>query len=166
MNRVGLGWDIHPLAAGEGIVLGGIEIPCGFSLVGHSDADVLLHAISDAILGAAGLPDIGTLFPASDPSLKGIASSLLLARALEKVRAAGWTLVNIDSVVIAQAPTLAPFIARAAHNIAFLTSLDPDSISVKAKSPEGLGPLGHSQGIAAQAIALIEKLETIPHSET
>lgn len=155
--RVGLGYDLHPLRAGRKLILGGVHIEHETGLDGHSDADVLTHAVIDAILGAAGLGDIGGHFPPDDARYKGASSLSLLAEASRVVGNAGYRVVNIDSTVIAQAPRLQPHLSEMARNIAHSLGIDQDAVSVKATSPEGLGHLGAGAGIAAQAVALVEK---------
>ena len=158
MVRVGSGYDIHPLIAGRRLVLGGETIPHGLGLGGHSDADVLLHAVADALLGAAALEDLGTHFPPGDPSYADADSRSLLREVMDKVRGKGWVPVNIDSTIIAQAPRLAPYLPAMRLNIAEDLRIAPDRVSVKATSPEGLGALGNEKGIAAQAVVLLETL--------
>jgi len=154
--RVGIGYDVHPLVAGRALILGGVRIEHGAGLDGYSDADVLTHAVIDAVLGAAGLGDIGTLFPAGDPKYKGASSLEMLAVAVKAVREAGFGVVNVDCTVIAQEPRLQPYMEKMKSNLA--EQLDTDSVNVKGKSPEGLGALGARAGIAAQAVATIEEL--------
>ena len=151
--RVGIGYDIHRLAEGRRLVVGGIEIEHAKGLLGHSDADVVLHAITDALLGAAGLPDIGDLFPDADPAYKDADSSALLKDAMERVQAKGFEAGNLDVIVHAEAPKMSPYKRRIAESIASLTGLSPQQVSVKAKTNEGLGPLGHADAIACTAIA-------------
>lgn len=154
--RIGQGYDVHRLVEGRALVLGGVEIPYEKGLLGHSDADVLLHAISDALLGAAALGDIGKHFPDKDPAYKGISSLTLLSRVGALLAERGYRVVNVDSTVLAQAPRLAPFISAMRENIASALSIDVSCVSVKATTEEGLGFTGDGSGIAAQAIALIE----------
>ncbi len=154
--RVGIGYDLHPLRAGRQLVLGGVHIEHATGLDGHSDADVLTHAVIDALLGAAGLGDIGGHFPPDDARYQGASSLDLLAEAERVVANAGYRVVNIDSTVVAQAPLLQPHLEQMAHNIARRLGLDHAAVSVKATSPEGIGSLGAGQGIAAQAVALID----------
>ena len=154
--RVGTGYDAHPLRAGRDLILGGVRIDHPVGLDGNSDADVLTHAIIDALLGAAGLGDIGQHFPASDPRFKGASSQDLLAAAVGRVRDAGYRIVNVDSTVIAEEPRLEPHLAAMRAQLASRLDVDADAVSVKATSPEGLGALGRKAGIAAQAVALIE----------
>ncbi len=155
MIRVGLGYDVHALVPGRRLVLGGVEIEATQGLLGHSDADVLLHAIADAILGAAGLGDIGRLFPDTDPRNKGADSLELLRVAAQKVRAAGWTVVNVDTVVVAQGPRIAPHVAAMQALIAPVLGVTADAIGIKGKTSEHLGFTGRGEGIAAQAVALL-----------
>jgi 2-C-methyl-D-erythritol 2,4-cyclodiphosphate synthase len=154
--RIGTGYDAHRLRPGRELIIGGVRIDHPTGLDGHSDADVLTHAIIDALLGAAGLGDIGSHFPASDPTYKGASSQALLATAVSAVRKAGYRIVNVDSTVIAEEPRLQPHLGAMREQLAKGLDLDPDSVSVKATSPEGLGALGRMAGIAAQAVALIE----------
>jgi len=153
--RVGEGWDVHQLVAGRKLILGGVEVPHGTGLLGHSDADVLLHAITDALLGAAGLGDIGRHFPDTDAQFRGADSAVLLAEAARRVRAAGWQIGNIDSTVIAQAPRLAPHIPAMCARIAAALALAPDQVNVKAKTAEKLGPVGEGRAMEARAVALL-----------
>lgn len=158
MIRVGQGYDVHRLVEGRRLILGGVEIPHATGLLGHSDADVLLHAIADSLLGAAALGDIGKLFPDSDPAYKDADSLRLLRRVTLHLRTAGYRIVNVDATVIAQAPKLAPHIPAMRQNIARALGLDRSCVSVKATTEEGLGFSGEGLGIAAQAICLIESL--------
>lgn len=155
--RVGIGYDVHPLKAGRDLILGGVRIDHPVGLDGHSDADVLTHAVIDALLGAAGLGDIGQLFPSDDPKFKNASSLDLLSTAADAVRAAGYRVVNIDSTVIAQEPRLQPHLEDMKQNLSNRMKINPGHASVKATSPEGLGALGQGAGIAAQAVALIEE---------
>ena len=155
--RVGQGYDVHRLVEGRKLILGGVEIPHATGLLGHSDADVLLHAITDALLGAVALGDIGRHFPDTDLNFKGADSRVLLREAAKRVGQAGFRLVNIDSTVIAQAPKLAPFIDAMRANIAADLDLPLDCVNVKAKTSEKLGHLGRGEGIAADAVCLLEK---------
>jgi 2-C-methyl-D-erythritol 2,4-cyclodiphosphate synthase len=154
--RVGEGWDVHALVPGRRLVLGGIEIPHSAGLLGHSDADALLHAITDALLGAAGLGDIGSHFPDTDPKFKGADSAVLLAEALRAVQAAGWQLVHVDSTVIAQAPRLAPHRQAMRQRVAAVLGLAPDAVNIKAKTAEKLGPVGQGLAIEARAVVLLQ----------
>lgn len=155
--RVGEGWDVHQLVAGRKLVIGGVEIPFDKGLLGHSDADVLLHAITDALLGAAALGDIGRHFPDTDRQFAGADSAALLAEAAGRVRAQGYAIVNIDSTVIAQAPKLAPYIDAMRAAIAQALALEVGQVNVKAKTAEKLGPVGEGRSIEARAITLLEK---------
>jgi 2-C-methyl-D-erythritol 2,4-cyclodiphosphate synthase len=155
MIRIGEGWDVHQLVTGRPLVLGGITIPHSHGLLGHSDADALLHAITDALLGAAALGDIGRHFPDTDPAFKGADSGVLLAEAARRVRAAGWQIGNIDSTIVAQAPKLAPHIPAMVARIATLLGLAPGQVNVKAKTAEKLGPVGEGRAIEARAVCLL-----------
>jgi len=155
MQRIGIGYDVHRLVAGRRLIIGGVDIPYGFGLEGHSDADVLLHAVKDALLGAAALGDIGRHFPDSDPAYKGASSLKLLAAVGEKLAAAGWQAYNIDAVVIAEKPKLAPYIPAMNANIAAALGIAAVQVNVKATTTEGLGGAGRGEGIAAQAVAAI-----------
>ncbi|MGZ5181337.1 MAG: 2-C-methyl-D-erythritol 2,4-cyclodiphosphate synthase [Ramlibacter sp.] len=153
--RIGEGWDVHALVPGRPLVIGGVAIPYERGLLGHSDADVLLHAITDALLGAAGLGDIGRHFPDTDPKFKGADSVLLLEEAARRVADAGWGIVNIDSTVVAQAPRLAPHIEAMRARIAKALGLASAQVNVKAKTAEKLGPVGQGQSIEARAVVLL-----------
>jgi 2-C-methyl-D-erythritol 2,4-cyclodiphosphate synthase len=153
--RVGIGYDVHPLVAGRPLVLGGVQISHPTGLDGYSDADVLTHAVIDALLGAAGLGDIGRMFPASDPRFKDASSLEMLSAASKAVGDTGFRVVNVDCTVIAQEPRLEPHLAAMCSHLA--ERLGTPSVNVKAKSPEGLGVLGQGGGIAAQAVATIEE---------
>ncbi|GIZ51167.1 2-C-methyl-D-erythritol 2,4-cyclodiphosphate synthase [Noviherbaspirillum aridicola] len=153
--RVGQGYDCHALVPGRKLVVGGVTIPHANGLLGHSDADVLLHAITDALLGAAGLGDIGRHFPDTDARFAGADSRVLLREAGSRVAEAGYAIGNIDSTIIAQAPRMAPHIARMAENIAADLGIAPGQVNVKAKTNEKLGFVGREEGIAAEAIALL-----------
>lgn len=155
--RIGEGWDVHALVPGRPLVIGGVTIPHTMGLLGHSDADVLLHAITDAILGAAGLGDIGRHFPDSDMQFRGADSAVLLAEAARRVRAAGYTIGNVDSTVVAQAPRLATHITGMRECIAKALQVEPDQVNVKAKTAERLGPVGQGLAVEARATALIYK---------
>lgn len=155
LPRIGEGWDIHALVAGRKLILGGVEIPFHLGLMGHSDADALLHAITDALLGAAGLGDIGTHFPDTDEQFKGADSLALLAEAARRVRAAGYEIGNVDSTVIAQAPRLAPYIAAMRANIAMVLGLAELQVNIKAKTAEKMGPVGQGVAMEARAVVLI-----------
>jgi 2-C-methyl-D-erythritol 2,4-cyclodiphosphate synthase len=153
--RIGEGWDTHALVPGRKLVLGGVEIPYDRGLLGHSDADALLHAITDALLGAAGLGDIGRHFPDTDERFRGADSVVLLQEAMRRVRAAGWELVNIDSTIVAQAPKLAPHIEAMRERIGDALGIPPKQVNVKAKTAEKLGPVGMGQSIEARAVVLL-----------
>ena len=155
MIRIGTGYDVHRLVSGRKLILGGVEIPYDKGLFGHSDADVLLHAVSDALLGAAALGDIGHLFPDSDEKYAGADSLVLLREVVKHLYANGFEAVNVDSTIIAQAPKLAPYIELMRSNIAAACNLDVSLVSVKATTEEGLGFTGAGLGIAAQASVLI-----------
>src|SRR5205807_3927464 len=156
VTRVGFGFDLHPLAAGRPLVLGGVTVESDRGLAGHSDADVLSHAVGEALLGALALGDLGRHFPDSDPRYRGISSLALLRRVVELVTSRGGRLVNVDATVLAEAPRLAPHLDGMAKRLAETLGLDIDRVSVKAKSPEGLGLLGRREGIAAMAVASVE----------
>ena len=155
--RVGHGYDVHRLVAGRKLILGGVDIPYELGLDGHSDADVLLHAICDALLGAAAMRDIGYHFPDSDDSYKGIESINLLIKVNEMLKEAGYGIVNIDATVIAQKPKLAPYIPDMIKNISEALSLDITAVNVKATTEEHLGFTGRGEGISAHAVCIIEK---------
>jgi len=157
MFRIGIGYDIHRLTKGRPLWLGGIQIPFEKGLEGHSDADALLHAIIDALLGAAALPDIGHYFPPSDPSIKDIASATMLARALKEVRLLGYNVANVDSVVIAEAPKIAPHRDAMRKTIARLLGIPVSDVHVKGKTNEGLDSIGQGLAIAAQAVVLLSQ---------
>jgi 2-C-methyl-D-erythritol 2,4-cyclodiphosphate synthase len=154
--RVGLGFDLHPTDSGRPLILGGVEVPSGRGLHGHSDADVLSHAVSDALLGALALGDLGRLFPDTDPRYKDVSSLRLLKEVAELVVSKGGQVVNVDATIIAQAPRLASWLPEMAKRLAETLGLDPDRVSVKAKSPEGLGLLGRQEGIASMAVVAVE----------
>ena len=155
--RVGEGWDVHALVPGRRLVIGGVLIPFDRGLLGHSDADVLLHAITDALLGAAGLGDIGTHFPDTDARFKGADSAVLLTEAMRRVREVGWQVGNVDSTVIAQAPRLAPHIAAMRAAVAAARGAAVEQVNVKAKTAEKLGPVGLGQSIEARAVVLLAR---------
>jgi 2-C-methyl-D-erythritol 2,4-cyclodiphosphate synthase len=154
--RIGQGFDVHALIAGRKLIIGGVTIPFEKGLDGHSDADVLLHAITDALLGAAGLGDIGRHFPDTDPKYKGADSRVLLRETGEKVRAAGFAVVNVDATIIAQAPKMAPHIPDMVKRIAADLGIGINDVNVKAKTTEHLGFTGRGEGIAAEAVALLD----------
>jgi 2-C-methyl-D-erythritol 2,4-cyclodiphosphate synthase len=162
MTRVGLGFDLHPLVRGRALVLGGVTIPSEVGLGGHSDADVLSHAVGEALLGALALGDLGRHFPDTDSRWLNASSLVLLGHVLELVRGRGGRIVNIDATVLAQAPKLAPYLGEMAKRLADTLGLDLGAVSVKAKSPEGLGLLGRREGIAAMAVVSVETEGAIP----
>jgi 2-C-methyl-D-erythritol 2,4-cyclodiphosphate synthase len=153
--RIGEGWDTHALVAGRPLVLGGVRIAHSHGLLGHSDADALLHAITDALLGAAGLGDIGRHFPDTDAAFKGADSAQLLAEAARRVRGEGWDIGNVDSTIVAQAPKMAPHIPAMRERIAAVLGLLPECINVKAKTAEKMGPVGEGRAIEARAVCLL-----------
>ena len=155
--RVGIGYDVHRLGEGEKLVLGGVEIPYDKGLIGHSDADVLTHAIMDAILGALGKKDIGYHFPDNDPQYRGILSLKLLARVKQVMDECGYVLGNLDTVILAQAPKLAPYREQMVENLAEMLAADPTQINIKATTTEKLGYIGRGEGIAAEAVVLLER---------
>jgi 2-C-methyl-D-erythritol 2,4-cyclodiphosphate synthase len=155
--RIGEGWDVHALVPGRKLILGGVEIPHTTGLLGHSDADVLLHAITDAVLGAAGLGDIGRHFPDTDAQFKGADSSVLLQEAMRRVRDKGWELVNVDCTIVAQAPKLAPHMQVINASVAKALGVQPGQVNVKAKTAEKLGPVGMGQSMEARAVALLKQ---------
>ena len=162
--RVGTGFDLHRLEAGRRFVLGGVEIPFEKGPAGHSDADALLHALADALLGAAGLDDLGTLFPDSDPRWKGVASGRLLAEVLERVRGAGWSVVNVDAVVLLERPKIAARRGEIRANLARLLEISADRVNFRGKTMESLGPIGSGEALAASAVALLAKTSANPRS--
>ena len=155
--RVGIGYDSHRLATGRKLVLGGVEIPCEKGLLGHSDADVLLHAITDALLGAAAKGDIGTLFPPSDPQWRDADSSIFVRHASELLESYGWKVVNVDAVILIEQPRVGPHRDRIRKRVASLLGIDPDAIGLKAKTGEGVGPVGTGQLAEAHAVVLISR---------
>ncbi len=156
--RIGHGYDVHRLTEGRELILGGVSVPYEKGLLGHSDADVLTHAVMDALLGAAALGDIGGLFPDTDAAYAGISSLLLLERVAERLREAGYAVVNVDATILTQAPKLAPYRERMREQLARALGLDASRVSVKATTEEGLGFTGEGLGIAAHAVALLEKI--------
>jgi len=150
--RIGIGYDVHRFEEGRPLILGGLSIPCDKGLAGHSDADVLVHAVMDALLGAAGLGDIGRHFPDSDIKYKNISSMALLSQVCEKIASKGYMVINVDSVIIAQKPKLAPFLDEMGRNLSAVLSAD---VNVKATTEEGLGFTGREEGIAAKAVCLL-----------
>ena len=159
MIRVGQGFDLHPVASGRPLVLGGVEVSADRGLAGHSDADVLTHAVADALLGALALGDLGHHLPDSDPSYRGISSLRLLALVREKVQARGGHVLNVDATVVAESPQLAGWLAAMRARLAETLEVAIDRVSVKAKRAEGLGALGRQEGIAALAVALVDAPE-------
>jgi 2-C-methyl-D-erythritol 2,4-cyclodiphosphate synthase len=157
--RIGEGWDTHALVAGRPLVLGGVTVPHTHGLLGHSDADALLHAITDALLGAAGLGDIGRHFPDTDAQFAGADSSVLLLEAYRRVREQQYAIVNIDSTIVAQAPKLAPHIPAMVARITEVLGLEPGRVNVKAKTAEKMGPVGEGRAIEARAVCLLAKVE-------
>ncbi|HEY9281837.1 MAG TPA: 2-C-methyl-D-erythritol 2,4-cyclodiphosphate synthase [Eoetvoesiella sp.] len=155
--RVGQGFDVHALIEGRPLIIGGVTIPHTHGLLGHSDADVLLHAMTDALLGAASLGDIGRHFPDTDPAYKGADSRVLLRKAYELVRNAGWTIGNVDATIHAQAPKIGPHAKAMVANIAADLNLPADAVNIKAKTNEGLGYLGRKEGIAATVVVLLAR---------
>jgi len=155
--RVGQGFDVHALVEGRPLIIGGVAIPHALGLAGHSDADVLLHALTDALLGGAGLGDIGRHFPDTDDAYKGADSRVLLRAAYQKVREAGWEAVNVDATVHAQAPKIGPHAPAMAAHIAQDLGLAAEAVNIKAKTNEGLGYLGRKEGIAATVVALLAR---------
>jgi 2-C-methyl-D-erythritol 2,4-cyclodiphosphate synthase len=157
MQRIGLGHDTHRLAAGKPLVIGGISVPHETGPVAHSDGDVLLHAVTDALLGAAGLGDIGEWFPDNDPQYAGVSSSVLLEKVVARLQSEGWSVVNLDCTVHAQRPKLSPFKAKIAANIARLLGVAVNMVNVKAKTGELIGPVGRQEALTADAVVLIER---------
>ena len=157
MTRFGFGYDIHRFSPDRKLILGGVQIPSDLGLLGHSDADVLLHAICDALLGAAALGDIGQHFPDTDPQFKGTSSLSFLAATRQLLAADGYRIVNVDSTLVLQAPKIAPYVLAMRQEIANTLNLGVDQVSVKATTNEGLGALGAGEGCAAYAVAAIEK---------
>ena len=155
--KVGIGYDVHPLVKGRRLILGGVEIPFEKGLAGHSDADALVHAIIDALLGAAGVGDIGTHFPPTDPKYKDISSLRLLQQAGTLLQAHGWQVCNVDTTVVAERPKLSPFTAQMCHKISDTLGISREQVGIKATTSEGMGFVGRAEGIAAYAVALIEK---------
>jgi 2-C-methyl-D-erythritol 2,4-cyclodiphosphate synthase len=155
--RIGEGWDTHALVTGRPLILGGVTIPHTHGLLGHSDADALLHAITDAVLGGAGLGDIGRHFPDTDPTFKGADSVVLLQEAMRRVAAAGWVIGNVDSTIVAQAPKMAPHIPAMRERIAAALGVDAEAVNVKAKTAEKMGPVGEGRAIEARAVCLLLK---------
>lgn len=163
--RIGHGYDVHRLVAGRKLILGGVEIDWALGLDGHSDADVLVHAVMDALLGAAALGDIGKLFPDTDPAYKGIDSMLLLKTVGERLKAAGYSVGNIDATMIAQKPKLAPYIPQMVKNIASVLEISENDVNVKATTEEKLGFTGREEGISAHALCLLIETDRGDHCE-
>ena len=155
--RIGLGHDTHRLQPGDGLLVGGVEIPCKLTASGHRDADALLHAVTDAILGGAAIGDIGEMFPDTDPRNKNRDSAEMLRLAMGSVAEGGYEIVNLDCIVFLQQPKLSPHKEKIAHNIAAILDISPSQIGVKAKTGEGIGPIGNQQAIIAQCVALLRK---------
>jgi len=155
--RVGQGYDVHRLVSGRALLLGGLRIPHGRGLEGHSDADVLAHAVGDALLGALGAGDLGVHFPSSDERWRGASGARLLAEITAKLAPAGWAIANVDATVIAQEPRLAPFRIEIQESLAKLLGVEAARVNVKLKSTDGLGAVGRAEGIAAQAVVLLER---------
>lgn len=153
--RIGEGWDVHALVPGRALIIGGVHIPYPYGLLGHSDADVLLHAVTDAVLGAAGLGDIGRHFPDTDERFRGSDSARLLAEAMRRVREAGFELVNVDSTVIVEAPRLAAHMPAMVESVALALGVSPAQVNIKAKTAEKLGPVGQGLAVEARAVALL-----------
>jgi 2-C-methyl-D-erythritol 2,4-cyclodiphosphate synthase len=158
--RVGVGWDSHPLVSGRKLILGGVDIPCEKGLSGWSDADVAIHAIIDALCGAADLGDIGTLFPSQEPEYKDISSLVLLSKSSELLKTKGFKVVNIDVTIMAESPKLSPFIFEMRKRISQALGADSTQVMVKATTTNGLGFIGRGEGMAAQAVALVRKTES------
>ena len=159
--RIGHGYDVHRLVEGRKLIIGGVDIPFEKGLLGHSDADVLSHAIAAAILGACVLPDIGNLFPDNDPAYEGISSLMLLSKVSEKINEKNIKIVNIDSTVIAQRPKLAPYIREMCKNIAFSLGISAEDVNIKATTEENLGFTGNEEGITAHAVCLVETQKSL-----
>jgi 2-C-methyl-D-erythritol 2,4-cyclodiphosphate synthase len=158
-QRIGTGFDVHRLVEGRPLILGGVSIPHSHGLLGHSDADALLHAVADALLGALALGDLGHWFPPGDPATAGADSSRLLAEVAAEVHRRGWRTANVDCTVIAERPRLAPHVPAMRANLARILAVEPDRVSVKATTTEGLGLAGRGEGIAAQAVVLLERVQ-------
>ena len=157
-TRIGYGYDVHPLGAGRTLILGGIEIPHHKGLLGHSDSDVLVHAVCDALFGALGEGDLGRHFPSSDPRFKDMSSLKFLEDVVAKLKKKSYRIVNIDTVIVAQAPRLSTFLAAMQKQMADVLGIDPDRINIKVKSGEGLDAVGREEGMAAHAVCLIESI--------
>lgn len=157
--RIGQGYDVHRLVEGRKLILGGVEIPFELGLLGHSDADVLTHAVMDALLGAAGMGDIGRHFPDTDPDYAGADSMMMLAAVMKKLADAGWRVGNVDSTIVAQRPKLAPYLSRMQQNLACVMGVKPNQVNVKATTEEKMGFTGSGEGMAAQAVVLLMKAD-------
>jgi 2-C-methyl-D-erythritol 2,4-cyclodiphosphate synthase len=157
MGRVGIGFDAHPFSTGRPLRLGGVDVPHDAGLEGHSDGDALLHALTDAILGAAGVGSIGDHFPPSDPKWKGADSAIFLGKARELAASGGWSVANVDAVVIAEAPKIAPHVPRIRARVAEILGVDPSTVGVRGTSSNGLGFTGRRDGLAVMAVALLER---------
>lgn len=156
-QRIGLGYDLHRLVPGRKLILGGVEIPAEKGSLGHSDADVLVHSLIDALLGACGLGDIGQKFPDTDPAYAGISSLVLLRQVMEEVRAAGFSVVNSDSLVVLEKPKIIPYIDQMKANLYPIIGISPDKISIKGKTAEGTGEIGSGQAIACWSVVLVSR---------
>ena len=163
MIRIGHGYDVHRLTEGRKLILGGVEVPHTLGLLGHSDADVLTHAVMDALLGAAALGDIGKHFPDTDPAYAGADSLRLLDHVVELLEERGWQVGNVDATILAQKPRLAPYIGQMRDNLAAHLRADPDRVNVKATTEEGLGFTGAGEGMAAHAVCLLERMVQEKH---
>jgi 2-C-methyl-D-erythritol 2,4-cyclodiphosphate synthase len=159
MPRIGLGHDLHRLEPGDGLVIGGLSIPHDRRAMGHSDADVLLHAVTDALLGAGGLGDIGELFPDTDPAHRGRDSADMLAEAVRRLAAAGWRIVNLDCVIRVQRPKILPYRTAIRRRLAEILGIDAADVWLKAKTGEGVGPIGEERAIAADCVVLVERID-------
>lgn len=158
MFRVGIGYDVHRLVSGRKLIVGGVEIPCKLGLEGHSDADVLIHAIMDALLGAAGEKDIGYHFPDTDQNYKNISSLILLRRVYDLIKSKGYVLNNLDSIIVAQKPRFSPFIEKMKENISSILEVDPQFISIKATTTEYMGFIGREEGISAYSLLSLKEV--------
>ena len=156
--RVGCGYDVHPLGTGRKLILGGVDVPHSKGLLGHSDSDVLVHAVCDALLGAMGEGDLGRHYPSSDQKYKGISSLKLLEDVMGKLAKKGYRVVNVDTIIVAQAPRLSAFLAAMQQQMAQVMGIEPGLVNVKVKSGEGLDAVGHEEGMQAHAVCLIEAL--------
>jgi 2-C-methyl-D-erythritol 2,4-cyclodiphosphate synthase len=157
MLKIGFGYDIHPLVAGRALILGGLAIPSPKGLAGHSDGDALIHAIIDALIGAAGEGDIGRIFPDADPRTEGVSSLRLLGEIMARLRSAGWSVMNVDTVVVAEAPKIAPLAGRMKKILCPVLGVEEAGLGIKGKTNEGMGTVGEGRAIACWAVALIQK---------